>query len=138
LGLGTSGGRTGGARALSVVDCGLATPQFLAVELAPPSVRLVSWPGGITPRFPVRTIYTAKPCPQFRVAPFNLSLGLWSAGLNSLRRGHRRACVPGCSGVRVGEEERVRAVDLAIYGGDLKPSERFGWDSVTVDLGFSG
>jgi hypothetical protein len=30
------------------------------------------------------------------------------------------------------EEERVRVVDLAIYGGDLKPSERFGWDPMAV------
>jgi hypothetical protein len=32
-------------------------------------------------------ICTANPYPQFRVASFNLSMGVWSAGLSSLLRG---------------------------------------------------
>jgi hypothetical protein len=59
----------------------------------------------------VRTIYTAKPCPQFRVAPFNLSLGSWSAGLGFLRPGRRRARAPGCSGARVGEKNKPSPLD---------------------------
>jgi hypothetical protein len=60
----------------------------------------------------VRTIYTAKPCPQFRVAPFNLSLGLWSAGLGFLRPGRRHARAPGCSGASVGEKKTREPLDV--------------------------
>jgi hypothetical protein len=85
--------------------CGIGgswTRRPFVAERTPPcctTVRLVSWPGGTTPRYPVRTFYTAKPCPQFRVAPFNLSLGVWSAELWFLRRGRNHGQRGGHGGV---------------------------------------
>jgi hypothetical protein len=54
LGLGTSGGRTGGVCALPVGDCGPATPRFLAVVGRPPRIHVTSWTEGFSPRTEVR------------------------------------------------------------------------------------
>jgi hypothetical protein len=79
----------------------VAAPLDPRSPLSPPCgwlrLRLVSWPGGIALRIPVRTISTAKPCSQFRVALVNLEFratGCLVHFTSAMARRDRRAPPP--------------------------------------------